>query len=152
MSEETKTQQTQTESPAHSTPEDKGGTAAKTFTQEEVNKIIADRLTRERAKAQPPEADQRSAELENREKALDDREMMSEFKDTLAARGYPKELADVLKGSNISELKTAMRIVDEAFYTRSTSEKPGEISGATPVNQGLDSAFRKVFGLRTKGK
>lgn len=152
MSEETKAQQTQTESPAHSTPEDKGGPAAKTFTQDEVNKIVAERLTRERTKDKPSEADQKAAELDNKEKELAKREMMHDLKSTISARGYSEDLLDVLKVNNPDELKTALRVIDEAFYRRADSEEPGKVRGATPVSVNADSALRKVFGLRTKGK
>ena len=152
MSEENKTQQTQTESPAHSTPEDKGGATAKTFTQEEVNRIVAERLARERIKDKPSEADQKAAELDNKEKELAKREMMYDLKSTVKARGYSEDLLDVLKVNNPDELKTALRVIDEAFYSRDESEEPGKVSGASPTLKTADSALRKVFGLRTKGK
>ena len=51
MSEETKIASTE-EQPTNSTPEEKGGQGSKKmFTQEEVNRIVAERLTRERAKS-----------------------------------------------------------------------------------------------------
>lgn len=58
------TQQTNTP-----TPEETGG---KTFTQDEVNKIVSDRLTREREKqAQQAAIDEREKALEAREKAFE---------------------------------------------------------------------------------
>ncbi|WP_312159323.1 hypothetical protein [Oscillibacter sp.] len=153
MSEETKTQQDQqTQQPDTTHPEDNGASSGKTFTQEEVNKIVAERLARERTKAQPTESDQKAAALDAKEKEFAHREMMSEFKETVAARGYPKGLADVLKGSTPDELKTALRLVDEAFYSRSNTEEPGKISGATPAGASPDSLLRQAFGLKKKGK
>lgn len=150
---ETTTQQTtQAQQPDTTHPEDNGASSGKMFTQEEVNKIVAERLLRERTKAQPTESDQKTAALDAKEKELAHREMMSEFKDTLSARGYPKELADVLKGSTPDELKTALRLVDEAFYSRSNTEDPDKISGASPTGESADSLLRKAFGLKRKGK
>ena len=52
MSEETMNQNTE-QKPTNSNPEDKNGDpgSGRTFTQEEVNRIVADRLAKERAKA-----------------------------------------------------------------------------------------------------
>lgn len=51
MSEETMNQNTE-QKPTNSNPEDKNGDpgSGRTFTQEEVNRIVADRLAKERAK------------------------------------------------------------------------------------------------------
>lgn len=64
MSEETMNQNTE-QKPTNSNPEDKNGDpgSGRTFTQEEVNRIVADRLAKERAKASKsvdPETDHAS--------------------------------------------------------------------------------------------
>ena len=60
MSEETKNTNTGEQS-TNSTPEANGGHGGeKMFTQEDVNRIIAERLAKERAKGQPPAADQQA--------------------------------------------------------------------------------------------
>lgn len=53
MNEENKAQNI--DQPDNSTPEENGGQGEKTFTQEEVNRIISERLARERAKNEPQE-------------------------------------------------------------------------------------------------
>lgn len=75
-----------------------GGTGGKTFTQEEVNQIVSDRLARERAK-QPTEDD--------REKALKAREARLDCRDYLDSKKYPAALLDVIDCSNVEKFKTA---------------------------------------------
>lgn len=93
----------------------------KTFTQEEVNRIVSDRLNRDR--------DKRSAELDEREKAVKARELAVIAVEKLTAAGLPKELAGVLKYDDeatldeaISKLST-MRGFDSG---KNTSEKEGK--------------------------
>ena len=71
MSENTNMEtQQQTTTP---TPEETGG---RMFTQEEVNRIVSDRLARERAKAEPSPLDEREAAIKARESALDCKEYL----------------------------------------------------------------------------
>ncbi len=63
--------------PTTPTPEASGGQGkGRTFTQEEVNRIVADRLAREKAKAEPSPADEREQALKAREAKLDCREYL----------------------------------------------------------------------------
>lgn len=73
-----------TQKAAKTDPQDNGG---KLFTQEEVNRIVSERLNRERAKSDPeqqPESDREKA-LREREEALQARE------NKLACMAYLKE-------------------------------------------------------------
>lgn len=70
-------------------PEDNGTPAGKTFTQEQVNQIVSERLARERAKADPDP-------MEDRDKALTARENAMDCKEYLAEKGYPAALLDIL--------------------------------------------------------
>lgn len=54
----------------------------KTFTQDEVNKIVSERLARDKGK--------NSAELEKREHELEQRELAMTAREKLAERGLPK--------------------------------------------------------------
>lgn len=58
-------------------PEDNGGDG-RTFTQAEVNRIIADRLARERSKQEPTAEEQRARELDARENRLKCREYLDQ--------------------------------------------------------------------------
>ena len=57
---------------SNATPAATGEPAAtgKTFTQDEVNRIVSDRLAREKAKSEPTAADTREKELDERENKL----------------------------------------------------------------------------------
>lgn len=50
----------------------------RTFTQEEVNQIVSNRLAQERAKGEPTEAEKRESEIAAREAALACREYISQ--------------------------------------------------------------------------
>ena len=73
---------------------------AKTFTQDEVNRIVSERLARDR--------DTRKAELDEREKAVKARELAVMAAEKLAAAGLPKELTTVLKYDDESSLDAAI--------------------------------------------
>ena len=79
-----------------------GGTGGKTFTQEEVNRIVSDRLARAREKLtqQPPD--------DEREKALKAREARLDCRDYLDSKKYPTALLDVLDCSDVERFKGAV--------------------------------------------
>lgn len=86
---------------ATANPGANGGTGGKTFTQEDVNRIVSDRLTREREKsAQQPQEDER-------EKALKAREARMDCRDYLDSKKYPAALLDVLDCSDVERFKAA---------------------------------------------
>ena len=94
--------------PTTPTLEASGGQGERTFTQEEVNRIVADRLARERAKAEPSPADEREQALKAREAKLDCREYLN-------AQGYPAALLDVLDSSDTAKFKAAVDKLVKAF-------------------------------------
>lgn len=113
------------------TPEASGGQGSeRTFTQEEVNRIVADRLARERAKAEPSPADEREQALKAREARLDCREYLD-------SKNYPAEFLDVLDSSDTAKFKTAVDKLVKAFpaITRGRSKfegwRPGESNKLT---------------------
>lgn len=69
-----------------------GSKADKLFTQEDVNRIVSERLARERERSQP-------AELTDREKSLMEREA------AIAARESRYKCADYLKELNVNEAR-----------------------------------------------
>ena len=75
-------------------------TGVKFFTQDEVNRIVSERLSRDR--------DARKAELDEREKALKARELAVMAAEKLAAAELPKELANVLKYDDEASLDAAI--------------------------------------------
>lgn len=79
-----------------------GGTGGKTFTQEDVNRIVSERLARDRADraAAPSPADEREAALKARETRLDCR-------DYLDGKNLPAVLLEVLDCSDLEKFKAA---------------------------------------------
>ena len=75
-------------------------TGGRTFTQDEVNRIVSNRLAEDRAK--------RAAELDEREKAVKARELAVIAAEKLSAAGLPKELTAVLKYDDEESLDAAI--------------------------------------------
>lgn len=94
---------TRSEQSDNSTPEATGEQNERTFTQTEVNRIIKDRLERERAKAKSaeisPEMEQRLADLDARESRLNCREYLVE-------NDMPSELLDIIDTSDVDNFKS----------------------------------------------
>lgn len=147
MSEETQITSTE-EQPTNSTPEEKGGQGSKKmFTQEEVNRIVAERLTRERAKGQQPAPDQREQELTQKEQELTQKEQLAEGREWLVKHGYPASLAGIVGAKPLPQFKDAVHNVDSVFREWQKAEASHE---PPPEKQTADSLFRKAFGLNRK--
>ncbi len=84
-----------------------GQEQGRTFTQDEVNAIVRDRLAREREKATPQD-DERERDLSARESRLDCREYINENK-------YPAALLDVFDTSNAEAFKESVKKLVNAF-------------------------------------
>lgn len=81
--------------PTTPTPEDKGGQGGRMFTQDEVNRIVSDRLAREREKlTQQPQEDEREKALREREEVLTARETRYKCEDYLKGLNFQKEYQD----------------------------------------------------------
>lgn len=80
------------------TTEDSGAGNERKFSQEEVNKIVTERLARERAKGEPSPMDEREQALKARESRLDCR-------DYLNSEGLPSDLLDLLDTSDVEAFK-----------------------------------------------
>ena len=114
-----------TQQPTNSTPEDNGGQGGKMFTQDEVNRIVSDRLARERAKAEPQE--------DEREKALKARESRMDCREYIASKKYPPALLDVLDISDSEKFKAvADKLVERvpAILEETGTAKPYPQFGA----------------------
>ena len=62
-----------TNQPTTPTPEAAGDQGEKLFSQADVNRIVSERLAREKAKAEPTAIDERETALKAREARLEDR-------------------------------------------------------------------------------
>lgn len=125
-------------------PERNGAQSEKTFTQEDVNRIIGERLAKEKAK-NDVDFVKREQDLQQRELAMTAREMLTE-------KGLPKDLADILKYSDEDSLKIA---VDRILKLQNEELKGFKlISGGRLPEGNHDSNnthdFEKAFRLNGK--
>lgn len=124
---------------------DAGG---KTFTQEQVNAIVGERLAKEKAKGE--------AALAEREQQLAQRELMLTAKERISEMGLPAELVDALNVSSPDALEKALNTVKTVFDNIKAEARPIKIRGARPAESltgtpdgSNDAAFRKAMGLPT---
>lgn len=119
----------------------------KTFTQEEVNEIVRDRLSKEKAKYEKLVAE-KEAEYSRKERLLNAREELSR-------RGLPDELASLVKLDDDESFSNSLTLLEKHFKT-GFSPKP-MVTGKTPENRGhsvpssegnkVDVSIRKAMGL-----
>ncbi len=123
MSEPINTNQNPEQQPTTPTPEASGGQGEKLFTQDDVNRIVSDRLARERAKAEPSPEDEREADLKAREARMDCREFLSDKK-------YPADLLDILPTADVEAFKASVETLAELF------QQPAPKAGTIRVDLG----------------
>lgn len=126
------------------------GSQGKTFTQEDVNRIVQERLAKERSKGSGSneELDKRAAELDQRERRLSAVE-------ELRKNGLPDYLADVLNIGTEEELKNSIGIISkmkgEIVAAAMTEPEPEVIGVGNPIGivrgGGSKGEFRAAFGL-----
>ena len=87
--------------PTTPTPEVSGDQGEKLFTQDDVNRIVSERLARERQKAEPSPEDTREADLKAREARMDCREFIS-------TEGYPAALLELFDTADAEKFKAAV--------------------------------------------
>lgn len=121
------------------------GTGAKTFSQDDVNRIVGERLAKEKAKGE--------AALAEREQQLAQRELLLTAKEKLTENGLPVELVDALNVSSPEALEKALSIVKTVMDKHKTEARPIKISGAKPAESLCrakdtgDGSLRKAMGL-----
>ena len=91
--------------PTTPTPEASGDQGEKLFTQADLDRIIGERLARERAKAEPSSEDAREADLKAREARLSCREY-------IAGEGYPADLLELFDTTDAEKFKAAVEKLD----------------------------------------
>lgn len=131
------------EQPNNATPAGNGEQAGKMFTQDEVNRIVSDRLARERAKAEPKE-DEREIALREREKAVEAREARYKCEDYFAKLNIDerfkgeleKDFLSALDTSDFDKFKAAVDILGKWFITKT------EVTGTrTPYPAGINTSI-----------
>lgn len=108
----------------------------KTFTQEDVNRIVQERLARVKTQSEP---DQKELELQQREANIYAHEQV-------IGKGLPSELAESLKGLDKATIDKCIEIV--APYAKKAAEPilnpVGRISGYDAAGD----AIRQAMGLK----
>ena len=85
-----------------------GAGPGESFTQEEVNNIVQERLARERAKNEPTPAELREKELTARENKMSCKEYIAEQK-------YPSELLDLFDTADMEQFKGNVEKMKDLF-------------------------------------
>lgn len=129
MDENTNTNANIEQQPTTPTPEASGDQGEKLFSQADLDRIIGERLARERAKAEPSESDVREANLRAREARLSCREY-------LEGEGFPTALMDILDTSDADKFKAAVEALDQIVYLPSPKRRPAPRFGTRPVGGG----------------
>lgn len=121
------------------------GAGAKTFSQDDVNRIVGERLAAEKRKGE--------AALAEREQQLAQRELLLTAKEKLTESGLPVELLDALNVSSPEAMEKAITTV-KAVIDKIKAEAPKPVfRGAKPAEAGqrpelgTDTQLRKAMGL-----
>lgn len=119
----------------------------KTFTQEEVNNIVQDRLAKEKAKYEK-QLSEVQADVARREKLLDARQKLQE-------KGLPSELAELVKLDDDNSFNTSLELIEKTYNNQ---QKPdalkqgvtGAVTNYNPVSGGAvhNDPIRAAMGLR----
>jgi len=128
------------------------GTGEKTFTQEDVNRIVGERLAKEKAK------NSGEADLAKREQELAQRELHMSAKELLSEKGLPVQLFDALNCTDKEAMEKSIGTIEKIFneYKANATKQhifkgfqpgaSGKVSGAGAAE---DAELRKAMGLRT---
>ena len=143
-------QTTEQQDTTNSTPEENGGNGERLFTQEEVNRIIAERLARERAKSGPSEEERKAPELARQELRL-------QMKQRLFDAGFHVDAIfdffDHIDLSTIEGFEQTMHRLDDLlneYYRKAERLKQYQATNAgagTLRNAQMDDALKEIFRL-----
>ncbi len=124
----------------------------RTFTQEEVNLIVGERLAKEKSKGEKGNQD-----FSKREQELAQRENMMTAKEMFIERGLPVELVGIINCSDAEALEKSADIIDDVITKIKSERSKVTIKGARPaessnsVLSGLDTSdeqLRQAMGLQ----
>ena len=129
----------------NSTAEDSAGKGDKLFTQDEVNRIVSERLARERAKSEPSSTDAREQALKARESRLECREYLDTVDISDQFKGV---LLDTLDTSDIERFKEHVEKYADAGLRVTTFIKGADVANPPtncPGGCNIDEELRKAF-------
>ena len=151
------------------------GQETKTFTQEELDRIVQGRIAKERKswekklEEQQTEAkklekmsekekkkyqeEKRIKDLDDREAAITRRELTAQAKVQLADKGIPTELAEILILTDADSCKKSIETVEKAFQTAVQRAVEERIKGREPMKKAKDAkltdeelVYQKMMG------
>ena len=114
----------------------------KTFTQDDVNRIVQERLAKDRQKS--------SEELSRREQELAQREFRLNNRQKLIDRGYSEDLLEALNCSDEEAFNKALDIVDNLIKSRTTVQDQQQTGSKTNRARFVDGP-RFTTPDRTRG-
>lgn len=108
----------------------------KTFTQEQVNAIVGERLAKEKTKNE--------AALVQREQEIAKRELAITARELLNSKGLPVELLDAINCADGETLEKSVSILENVFKTSTEVRNPAPPASGTPPRF---DPLRKAMGL-----
>lgn len=140
------TTQNTEQQPTTPTPEASGAQGEKLFTQAELDRIIGERLSCERAKGEPTAIDERENTLRAREARLDCRDYLEELSKGGKAAGGVMGLLDILDTGDSEKFKKTVSALLElgAFNPQLEPLKipPVDIRGGASPDDLIAAAFK----------
>ncbi len=117
------------------TPDNTG----RTFTQDEVNKIVQDRLAKEKAKSST------ISDLDKRESEIAARELRVSARETLAEKNLPSELLDALNMTDEETMKKSVDVIESIINaTKDTAATATAEQKAPPTFVGFKPGVSNV--------
>ena len=131
-----------TEETNNSTEMEHGNTEGRTFTQEEVNQIVSNRLKEEREKAKK----EQDAGFSEREKKIAARELRLDAIEMLQENGLPISLVDAMNFTDSETMKKSVEIFQQTYKSEPTAPRS---TGYEPVagNCPKPDSIRSAMGL-----
>lgn len=126
------------------------GAGEKTFTQEDVNRIVGERLAKEKAK------NSGEVDFAKREQELARRELHMTAKELLSEKGLPVQIVDALNCADEETMKKSIETFEKVFADYKANATQVKFKGCRPgaslapsSELAGDMELRKAMGLRT---
>ena len=120
-------------------------------TELENAKTEAEKLAKMNAEQKAKYAEEkRMAELEKRERDITTRELKAQAYETLAEKGLPKELVDILNYSDAELCNKSIESVEKAFQSAVEKAVNEKLRGGNPPKSGQDNN-QSTFGFNFTG-
>ncbi|MCU6762178.1 Uncharacterised protein [uncultured Roseburia sp.] len=128
--------------------------AEKKYTDEDVDRIIAKKITAERRKMQKLfQEEQQESDLEIRERKVLERELKADAKDALIRDGFPSSLADVMTYSTKEACERSYKEITSVFREAMSKELKRRLGGPEPragASFNQDRALLHAFSPKSR--